>query len=248
MRTLALIAFLSLLNVAHAQQAKATAQDQETTRTTPGNIYGTGSLEWIFSVPVLDVNGSDKGGVVRFSPFFNAQWMLNYDLGNHFGLFTGFSIRNQGFIYQVPDTSLRFKFRTYNVGIPVGIKIGRMNKTLFFAGYEVELPFNYKEKRFENERKEDKFNVWFSDRNTLLFQSVFLGIQGPKSTTLTMRYYLTNFHNTDFTESKNGVTTKPYAGLNANILTFSLGYALFDGNKTTRKGWMKADHDTHVMR
>ncbi|MEO7081918.1 MAG: hypothetical protein ABIY71_10345, partial [Flavobacteriales bacterium] len=99
MRTLALIAFLPLLNVAHAQQAKASAEVQETTNTAPGKVYGTGSFEWIISVPILDVNGSDKGGVARFSPFFNAQWMLNYDFSNHFGFFTGFSIRNQGFIY-----------------------------------------------------------------------------------------------------------------------------------------------------
>ena len=248
MRILLLIAFLSLLNVAHAQQEKATAQEQETTRTAPGKLYGSGSFEWIFSVPVLDVNGSDKGGVVRFSPFFNAQWMLNYDFSNHFGFFTGFSIRNQGFIYQVPDTSLRLKFRTYNVGVPVGFKLGRMNKALFFAGYELELPFNYKEKRFENERKEDKFSVWFSDRNTDLFQSVFVGIQGPGSTTLTVRYYLTNFHNQDFTESKDGVTSKPYAGLNANILAFSLGYALFDGTKVTRQIQPKSERDRQVMR
>ena len=239
MRTLALIAFVTVFGFTHAQ---------ENTRTAPGKVYSSGSGEWILSVPLLDVNGSEKGGIVRFSPFFNVQGMLNYDFGNHFGIFTGISIRNQGFIYQVPDTTLRFKFRTYNVGIPVGFKLGRMNQTLFFAGYELELPFNYKEKRFENERKEDKFNVWFSDRNTDLFQSVFVGVQGPGSTTLTVRYYLTNFHNQDFSETKDGVTTKPYAGLNANILAFSVGYALFDGTKTARQSISKAERDMHVMR
>ena len=244
MRILLLIAFLSILDIAHAQ---AQAPAQETTYPSPGKLYSSGSGEWILTVPVLDVNGSEKGAVVRFTPLFNVQWMVNYDLGKHFGLFTGFSVRNQGFIYQVPDTSLRFKFRTYNVGVPVGFKLGRMNKTLLYAGYEVELPFNYKEKRFENERKEDKFNVWFSDRNTSLFQSIFLGVQGPKSTTLTVRYYLTNFHNQDFSETKNGVTTKPYAGLNANIVAFSLGYALFDGKKIAQVK-KQAERDTQVKR
>jgi hypothetical protein len=199
--------------------------------------YWSTSGEWIFSMPILDVNGSDQGSVVRFSPFFNAQGMLNYDLSEQFGLFTGLSIRNQGFIYDVPGDSLnrRYKYRTYNVGVPVGIKAGRMNGALFFAGYEFEMPFNYKEKFFENERKEDKFNVWFSDRNEQFYQSVFAGVQGPGSVTLTVRYYLTNFHNQDFTESRevNGVSTKvkPYDGLNCNLLTVSLGYALFDGRK-----------------
>jgi len=210
--------------------------------------YWSTSGEWIFSTPLLDVKGgtpgaitedansSDQGAIIRFSPFFNAQGMLNYDLSEHFGLFTGLSIRNQGFIYDVPGDSLgrHYKFRTYNIGVPVGIKAGTMNGSLFFAGYELELPFNYKEKVFQNEKK-DKFDVWFSDRNEQFFQSVFAGVQGPGSVTLTVRYYLTNFHNTDFTETKdvNGVSTtvRPYAGLNCNLLTISLGYALFDGRK-----------------
>ncbi len=42
------------------------------------------------------------------------------------------------------------------LGLPLGIKLGRMHKVLLFAGYELELPFNYKEKRYANEKKEDK--------------------------------------------------------------------------------------------
>ena len=240
MRTFSLLALLSLLQIANAQ-------DKGANYTVPGKLYSSASGEWIFSVPLLDVNGSENGAVMRFSPFFNAQWMLNYDLSSHFGLYTGLDIRNQGFIYQEPDSSVRFKYRTYNVGIPVGFKLGHMNQTLFFAGYEVELPFNYKEKRFENERKVDKFNVWFSDRNSPIYQSVFAGIQGPNGVTLTVRYYLTNFHNEDFTETTNGVTTKPYAGLKANILAFSLGYSLFDG-RMGRHSSAQTTHDIQSKR
>lgn len=208
------------------------------TTESPGikEAYFSSGSEWIFSTPILDVNGSDKGAVIRFAPFFNAQGMLNYDLSSSFGLFTGLSVRNQGFIYKVPNDSLdiRYKFRTYNVGIPIGFKVGSMNNTLVYLGYEIEVPINYKEKRFENEKKEDKFNVWFSDRSSAFYQSVFIGFQGPGSSTLTIRYYLTNFHNKDFTETKDGVQTKPYAGLNANVLAVSLGFGLFDGKVTKR--------------
>ena len=76
--------------------------------------------------------------------------------------------------------------------------------------------------------------MWFSDRTETLFHSVFLGFQGPGSATLTVRYYLTNFHNQSFTETKDGVTYKPYDGLNANLLTVSLGFALFDATKLRR--------------
>lgn len=198
--------------------------------TTPGSrtLYGSSGGEWLLSSPILDVNGSDRGGVLRFAPFVNVQGMLNYDLSDHAGVFIGLSLRNLGFIYDAPD-GFRYKFRTYNAGIPVGFKLGRMHKTLFFAGYELELPFNYKEKRFANERKEDKFNVWFSERTEPFFQSFFIGVQGPGKSTLTMRYYLSNFHNTNFKENKNNVETRPYAGYNSNLVLVSLGFGLFDG-------------------
>lgn len=193
--------------------------------------YLTSSGEWIFSMPVLDVNGSDKGSVVRFAPFFNVRAMANYDLGPHFGFFTGLTVRNLGFIYDVPDSPVRYKFRTYNVGVPLGLKFGRMNRGLIFAGYELEFPFNYKEKQFVNDDRVDRFNVWLSDRNERLFHSVMFGVQGVHGTTITVKYYLSNFHNKDFTEVKDGVEVKPYAGLEAHILYISLAVDLFDGRE-----------------
>lgn len=202
----------------------------ETTVPKSRTFYGSSGGEWLLSSPILDVYGSDRGGVVRFAPFVNVQSMLNYDLSEHAGLFIGLSVRNLGFIYDAPD-GFRYKFRTYNGGIPIGFKLGRMHETLFFAGYELELPFNYKEKRFANERKEDKFNAWFSDRTEPFFQSVFIGVQGPGKSTLTLRYYLSNFHNTDFMEYKDNVVSRPYAGLNSNLVVVSLGFGLFDGTQ-----------------
>lgn len=189
--------------------------------------YRTSGGEWIFSSALLDVNGSDQGSIVRFSPFFNAQLMGNYDFSPKAGVFVGLSVRNIGFIYDVPDTSLRFKYRTYDVGVPIGLKLGDMDGTMVFLGYEVEFPINYKEKRFENEKKEDKFNVWFSDRNEPVFHTVMLGFQFLHGTTLKFKYHITNFHNKDFSEDVNGVKVKPYDGLNANIIYVSLGYGLF---------------------
>ena len=194
---------------------------------TPHEWYFTSGGEQIFSWALLDVNGDDKGSIVRYSPFFNAQSIANYDLSAHAGFFAGLAVRNVGFIYDVPDTSLRFKFRTYTLGVPVGVKLGTMGRGLFFLGYELELPFNYKEKRFENEQKEDKFSVWFSDRTEPLFHTVMLGYQLPFGSCIKLKYYLTNFHNEDYEETKNGVTYKPYEGLKANIIYLSLGFGLF---------------------
>jgi hypothetical protein len=203
-----------------------------TERPDPWTFYITTGTEWLFSFPQLDVNGSDRGGVVRFAPFFNMQGMVHYDLGLNAGLFLGGSVRNHGFIFDEPGTPFRYKYRTYNVGVPAGIKLGRMHETLVFIGYEVELPVNYKEKRFANERKEDKFNVWLSDRTERLFHTAFIGFQGPRGSTLTFRYQLNNFHDRSFTETVDGVTTQPYAALNAHVVSVALGYGLFNGERT----------------
>lgn len=202
----------------------------------PREWYFTSGGEWQFSYPILEPVSSlgvtDPGaGVVRFAPVFNGRVLAQYDPGAHFGFFMGMGFRNLGFIHQLPGDSVRMKYRTYNLGVPIGIKVGRMHKTLVAIGYELELPFNYKEKRFVNERKDDKFNVWFSERTERLFHSVMIAFQGPAATTLMVRYYFTNFHNRAFRRSDNGVVTEPYAGFTSNITTVSLGWGLFAGRK-----------------
>ncbi len=193
----------------------------------PGVVYLTSGGECILSWAVLDAAGDDRGSVVRCSPFFNMGMLANMDLSDHAGLFIGLTVGNEGFIRAVPDTALRFKYRTYDLGVPVGLKFGRMNEALFFAGYSIELPVNYKEKRFANEKKEDKFNVWFSDRTAPFFQTVFAGVQLGSGICVKVKYHLTSFHDQDFTSTANGISTKPYDGLKANIFSVSLGLDLF---------------------
>ncbi len=193
--------------------------------------YMSGGSEISFQSALLDVAGSDQGSVVRFAPVVNVQQTLNKDMSDNFGLFLGLSVNNVGFIYDVPESDYRYKFRSYNLGLPVGFKIGTMNGGLFFAGYSIEWPFNYKEKEFLNESKEDKIVVWVSDRTEPFHQAVMAGFQLGNGTTLKVKYYFTNFHNEDFSETQDigGVSTsvKPYDGLKANILQLSLGFALF---------------------
>lgn len=196
--------------------------------------YITNGTEWIFSFPVLDVRAygqpnDHSGGIVRFAPVFNPRGLVQYDFTDHIGLFTGLGFRNLGFIYAAPDDSTRYKFRTYTIGVPIGLKVGRMHRTLFFMGYDLEVPFNYKQKRFENDERVDRFNEWFSERTLPFYQSIMVGLQGPAGTTLTFKYYFTNFHNTEFVEEKNGITSKPYDGFNANIAYVSIGWGMFAG-------------------
>jgi hypothetical protein len=203
--------------------ATASGFAQETAKRT----YMSGGSEIAFQTAVLDVNGSDQGAIVRFAPVVNVQQYVNKDMSDNFGLFLGLSVGNVGFIYDVPESSYRYKFRSYNLGLPVGFKIGTMNKGLFFAGYSFEWPFNYKEKEFLNETKEDKIVVWASKRTEPFHQAVMAGFQLGNGSTLKVKYYFSNFHNKDFVESVDGVDTKPYAGLNANVIQLSLGFALF---------------------
>lgn len=201
---------------------------QETSKT-----YSSFSTEMIFSFADIDNKGNTEGNNLRWTPVINPQWMLNYDLSNSFGLFTGIAIRNVGFIYENPMDILnntKYKFRTYNLGIPVGFKVGQTEKFLFFAGYEIEFPFEYKEKEFLNEDKEDKDVIWFSERVEQVQHSVLAGIQFKYGATLKFKYYLTNFHNRDYVSLTDGVQTKPY-DFKANVFYFSLGWDLFTNYK-----------------
>jgi hypothetical protein len=200
----------------------ATAQEKKT------KIYNSFSSEMIFSFATIDNQGNDEGNIMRWVAALNLQSMVNFDFNNTFGLFTGLAVRNVGFIYEDPFdiNNAKYKYRTYNLGIPVGFKIGKLDKALFFAGYEVEFPFVYKEKKFVNEDKVDKTVIWFSNRVEPVQSSLMAGVQLPYGATIKFKYYLTNFHNRDYIAMVDGVETKPY-DFKSNIFFFSLGWNLF---------------------
>ena len=170
------------------------------------------------------VSGYDN--IIRFSPFFNAQSWRVYDYGD-FGFFHGLAIRNVGFIAEDRSTNTRVKFRTYNLGVPVGIKMDFTPDLSLYAGYELELPFNFKQKTFINEKKEDKFNSWFSDRTPTLAHGIFVGFQFISGTHIKFKYYLNNFLNTDYEAVVDGATVRPYQDLDANVFYFAISFNVF---------------------
>ena len=203
------------------------------------NNYWSSGGEMIFSFATIDNNGDDGGNIMRWSPVFNGQVMYNMDLSESFGLYTGFAIRNVGFIYNNykvyedgNEINVKKKFRTYNAAIPIGFKLGNLKKTFLYAGYDFELPFNYKEKTFRDEKK-DKFSVWFSDRVVQFQHGFMVGIQFPYGANLKFKYYLTNFLNMDYTDSSG---KKPYEGLEANVFYVSLNFNLFTPFGVYKKG------------
>jgi hypothetical protein len=55
-----------------------------------------------------------------------------------------------------------------------------------------------------------------------MFQhGIIAGVQFPYDFTLKFKYYFSEFHNQDFTDSEG---KKPYSGLESHVMYFSLGY------------------------
>ncbi len=201
--------------------------------------YVTSGFEIIFSeANISDANNPEATPTLRFAPVINPQSMLNVDLNNKIGLFTGLAIRNVGYIYDeystvLPDgvtEPIKKKFRTYNLGIPVGLKLGDLNGLFIYGGYEVEFPFVYKEKTFNTAGEKASTDVyWFGDRAQKVQQSWLVGIQLRYGVNLKFKYYFTEFHNQDFTAN----SVKPYAGLNSKIWYLSLTANLFKNAQFT---------------
>lgn len=215
--TFTLIAFILLTSV------YVGAQDTK--------VYSTSEINFHFSWADATNNGQELSGPVRFAPFFNFQNNVNKDISEKIGLSLGLSINNIGFIYD-EDEFTKKKVRTYNIGIPVGLKIGDLDGTHIIAGYAIELPFNYKEKTFVNEEK-TKFNTWFSDR-TKFQQALTVGIQFPYGGNIKFKYYLTDFYDKGYVASDGqGGTFKPYENFSGNAMVISLGVMLFKGAEFT---------------
>lgn len=189
--------------------------------------YITSDGEIILGFANINNNGTEDSGIPRFSMFFHGQSLAHFDQNKNFGVITGISLRNVGFITDAgPD--LRTKHRTYNVGLPIGFKIGDMDGMYVYGGYEFELPFNYKEKRFENDEKVSKFNTWFSRRTPVFYHTVFAGIRFPRGFSLRFKYYATPFFNKNFTV---GDGSKPYENLEVNTFHIAFTSMITKGKK-----------------
>jgi len=189
--------------------------------------YWSSGGEMLFSFADISDNGQDESSTLRWAPVINLQGRYNYDLSKSLGIFTGLGLHNVGYIYEdyrertEEAHYYKKKFRTYNIGVPVGVKIGDMDNIFFYGGYEIEFPFVYKEKTFDQGDKIDSNVNWFSDRQEKFQHGFFAGVQFPYGFNVKFKYYLSEFHNQDYTQS-NGV--KPYSGLESHIMYFSVGY------------------------
>lgn len=194
--------------------------------------YVTSGLEMIFSLANIDDNGTNPNSTLRWAPVINIQSMLNKDLNKKFGLFTGIAVRNVGYIYDhyfdpAEEVYYKKKFRSYNLAVPVGIKIGNLDKTFIYGGYEIELPVLYKEKTFVAGDKVSKITGFFSNRENLFQHGFLIGIEFPYGINIKFKYYLSEFHNQNFTQDTPAGVVHPYGGLHSHIFYFSLSSYLF---------------------
>ncbi len=189
-------------------------------------IYFTYGPEIIMSFGSIDDHDLNTGTIMRFTPFINLEFLANKDFGKHFGLFMGAAVHNNGFILNYEDTTLRYKFRSYNIGIPVGFKVGNVNGFYVYGGYELAFPISYKEKKYIYQ-DESMFMEWFSDRIPALNHSLFLGFMFAPGVGVKVKYYLNEFFKCDFTEADG---SKPYENLKTNVISISVDFLLFRNN------------------
>jgi hypothetical protein len=181
----------------------------------------------ILSMSSVTLNGATPSSlteVARFSYFINWGFTFNFNLSRHFGVYTGIDLKNIGFIEHDNISGMTIKRRTYNVGAPVGVKIGNMGlkRWYFFMGGGADIPVNYKQKTYALRNQKQKFNEWFSDRTPQVMPYIFAGIAVNRGVTVKAQYYPNNFINPDF--ATNG--THPYAGYDVHISMLSLGISV----------------------
>jgi hypothetical protein len=159
-------------------------------------VYMVSGGEIIFQSSRVQQDGHDINTNLRFSLFFHVGEYLHMDFGDHIGVFSGIGLRNVGFI--TDEGPVKIKYRTYNLGVPVALKLGSFNQNLYiFGGAEYEYMVHFKQKVFENGTK-TKYSRWFSNRTPDFIPSAFIGFQFPAGIQLKFRYYLNDYLNKKF--------------------------------------------------
>ena len=158
--------------------------------------YGMSGAELIFSGGNVNDGGKDLASVLRFTCFFHVQHQFHYDFGKAFGMYTGFSIINVGFINKLSDSyDATIKQRSYSVGVPLAFKLGNMpSGTYIAAGAEAECMFAFKQKVLYNGGKSIINDPIFSSQDVNLFNpSVFGELRFHSGSYIRFKYYLFDF-------------------------------------------------------
>jgi len=186
-----------------------------------GAIFSTANIQNTTKTIYGQPTTTTTMGTIRFSLVVNVGFTFNFNLGRHIGLYTGIDVKNIGFI-EKNEGGETVKRRTYNLGAPVGLKLGNMaaRRGYIFLGGGMDMPFNYKEKSFAIRNEKTKTSEWFANNTPSLMPYVFAGMAISSGATFKVQYYPDNFLNTDYSNAG----AKPYAGMDVHLILFSLGF------------------------
>lgn len=199
----------------------------------------------IFQMSQADRGGNSLSTNLRWTVFLHIGQFVNVDFGNNFGLYSGLALRNVGFIMnenqsfgEQENVLVKHIFRTYNLGIPLAIKLGSLNNHFyFFGGAEYEWQFQFKHKYWPSgngsrSNEKVKYTAWFTDEVRYFVPSVFAGVQFPGGVNIQFKYYLQSLLNQDF---KNSNGDQIYKDLNVQLFYISLSYRI--NNRHIQKKW-----------
>ena len=198
---------------------------------TPKRFYMGNGYDFLMLSSAIYDNGIDnKITIARFTGVVNLGVNFHFDPNKRIGFFTGIGLKNLGFIEKFKEPTgdiTTTKRRVYSIGVPLGIKVGDLrNRNFVFAGAGIDLPFNYRIKRFsEGKRfsKNYKNSEWFSDEVATVMPYVFLGVSIDPGFIIKAQYYPGNFFNEDYNFiTPAGTVFYPYKGVKANIFSLSL--------------------------
>lgn len=179
------------------------------------DVYSLTGGELLFQFSNTEIEGLDVSDQMRFTMFFHWGQNWHLDFNNSTGLFTGFAIRNVGFIYDEDTPFQKTIRRSYTLGMPLALKIGSFKHHLYlFGGGEYEMLFHYKAKRWYSHERDGtkiKDSEWFSDKTRLFIPSAFAGIQFPGGINVKVKYYLGDFLNTDYVGRDLGIDNVSFA-------------------------------------
>lgn len=191
-------------------------------------IYTTSGGEVILQSAIVESSGEDINTNLRLSMALHLGEFVHIDFSRNIGIFSGFVLRNVGFITDEED--IKTKYRSYNLGVPLALKVGSFKKNLYlFGGGEYEWMFHFKQKTFIDGTKHKK-SEWFSSHTPTFIPSVFAGIQFPEGVQLKFKYYLDDFLNQKY----NGGPNENYTIYNkSQIWYISISYVI--RNKKDKK-------------
>ena len=218
-------------------------------------IYNTTSGELIFGFSNANYSTPDaneqlpfnnKPGSItdamRFTIWFHFGTYWHKDFNNRFGIYTGITNRNIGFITKEASSDLtttdfvKWKRRSYALGVPIVLKLGSFDDDFyFFAGAQYEVLYHYKEKEFQLTNKRI-YSDWFSNRLNIFMPSIFAGITFPKGLSIKITYNLLDMMNRDFSYSNaSNQKVYPYKHLDSKLFYISIFKMIRIDKKTYQK-------------